>query len=219
MSGTSCESPLDVGTTPRRQGGTVRGPRAAALYPGVHPTRQPAHAGRVADSSIGDDLWQPPPSRNQHAGHRLPSPTRDCTGRRSTSGPAGYVLCCIRPTKPQVNWPNFVALNISHDAWLRHAGTGQLDSRQRRRCSRPNTGGPVERYDHIRRCAAGAPPIGAPHAGHGADQPVPARRGDHERLLLDVFGVSRATPYLAQEIMRAMAAIPGFASASLPDSP
>jgi hypothetical protein len=72
------------------------------------------------------------------------------------------------------------------------------------------TGGPVERYDYIRRCAAGARPAGAP-------EPVAELISRYASVVAimndfywDVFGVSRATPYPAQEIAQAMAVIPGF---------
>jgi hypothetical protein len=106
---------------------------------------------------------------------------------------------------------DFLALNASHDAgyavrellnWLVADVVG---------IAGPDTGGPVERYDYIRGCAAGAPPTGA--TGPIAEMisryaPVAAILND---FYWNVFGVSRATPYPAQEITQAMAMIPGLA--------
>ncbi len=63
--------------------------------------------------------------------------------------------------------------------------------------------GHVERYDYIRRCAAGAAPDGA--SGTAADlisryAPAAAVMNDFYR---NVFGTSRTTPYPADEITRA----------------
>ncbi|MFD0585768.1 protein kinase family protein [Dactylosporangium darangshiense] len=78
---------------------------------------------------------------------------------------------------------------------------------------------PVERYDHIRRCAAGTRPAGA--SAPVAElisryAPVAAILND---FYWNVFGVSRATPYPAQEITQAMAVVPGFAPVPSPHSP
>lgn len=106
---------------------------------------------------------------------------------------------------------DFLALNASHDAgyavrellnWMVANVVG---------IATPDTGGPVERYDYIRRCAAGARPAGA--------APVPvaeliSRYAPVAAIMNDfywnVFGVSRATPFPAQELAQAMAVIPGF---------
>ncbi len=83
----------------------------------------------------------------------------------------------------------------------------------------PDTGGPVERYDYIRRCAAGAPPTGAPEPFAeliSRYAPVAAVMND---FYWNFFGVSRATPYPAQEIMQAMTLIAGFAPVLSPRSP
>lgn len=69
------------------------------------------------------------------------------------------------------------------------------------------TGGPAAHHDYIRRCAAGAPPTGAP--AQVAElisryAPVATIMND---FYWDVYGVSRATPYPAQEITRAMSAL------------
>jgi hypothetical protein len=106
---------------------------------------------------------------------------------------------------------DFLALNASHDAcyavrellnWIVANVVGIAD---------PDTGGPVERYDYIRRCAAGARPAGAPEPVAeliSRYAPVVAVMND---FYWNLFGVSRATPYPAQEITQAMAVIPGFA--------
>jgi hypothetical protein len=76
----------------------------------------------------------------------------------------------------------------------------------------PDTGGPVERYDYIRRCAAGARPVGA------GPEPVAELISRYapvaavmNNFYWDIFGESRATPYPAQEITQEMTLIPGFA--------
>jgi hypothetical protein len=105
---------------------------------------------------------------------------------------------------------DFLALNASHDTgyavrellnWIVANVVG---------IAAPETGGPVERYDYIRRCAAGARPAGAP-------EPVAELISRYASVVAimndfywDVFGVSRTTPYPAQEIAQAMAVIPGF---------
>jgi hypothetical protein len=100
---------------------------------------------------------------------------------------------------------DFVASNMSHDAcyamrdllnWIVAHVVG---------IPGPVSGGPVERYDYIRRCAAGAPPAGAP-------EPIAAlisRYAPAVAILNDfywnIFGESRTTPYPAHEIEQAMA--------------
>ncbi|GAA4697644.1 hypothetical protein Prum_062130 [Phytohabitans rumicis] len=100
---------------------------------------------------------------------------------------------------------DFLALNASHDAcyamrellnWIVANVVG---------IAAPDSGGPVERYDYIRRCAAGARPAGAPEPVAeliSRYAPVVAvMNGFYWKL----FGESRATPYPAQEIAQAMA--------------
>lgn len=103
----------------------------------------------------------------------------------------------------------FLAPNMTHDAayamrelvnWVVANVVG---------IAAPETGGPVERYDYIRRCAAGTQPTGTPApiaALISRYAPVAAIMND---FYWNVFGASRATPYPAQEITRAMARIPG----------
>lgn len=67
---------------------------------------------------------------------------------------------------------------------------------------------PVERYDYIRRCAAGARPVGVSEPVAeliSRYAPVAAVMND---FYWNVYGESRATPYPAQEIARAMTLIP-----------
>jgi hypothetical protein len=106
---------------------------------------------------------------------------------------------------------DFLALNASHDAcyavrellnWIVAKVVGIPD---------PDTGGPVERYDYLRRCAEGASPAGAP-------EPVAeliSRYAPAVTIMNDFywnfFGETRATPYPAKEITQAMTLIPGFA--------
>ncbi|BCB74466.1 hypothetical protein Pflav_008760 [Phytohabitans flavus] len=83
----------------------------------------------------------------------------------------------------------------------------------------PDTGGPVERYDYIRRCAAGARPVGVPEPVAeliSRYAPVVAILND---FYWNFFGESRATPYPAQQITQAMPLIPGFAPDPPPHSP
>jgi hypothetical protein len=103
---------------------------------------------------------------------------------------------------------DFLAFNASHDTcyamrellnWTVANIVGILD---------PDTGGPVERYDYIRRCAAGARPA-------GASEPFAeliSRYAPAVAIMNDFYwklvGVSRATPYPAQEIAQAMAVNP-----------
>jgi hypothetical protein len=105
---------------------------------------------------------------------------------------------------------DFLALNVSHDAcyavrellnWTVANIVGIAD---------PTIGGPVERYDYIRRCAAGDRPVGVP-------EPVAELISRYAPVVVimndfywNFFGVSRATPYPAQELARATAAIAGF---------
>jgi hypothetical protein len=83
----------------------------------------------------------------------------------------------------------------------------------------PANGGPVERYDYIRRCATGARPAGVPEPIAeliSRYAPVVAILND---FYWNLFGESRATPYPAQEIMQAMTLVPGFAPDPPPQSP
>src|ERR1700690_2521329 len=75
----------------------------------------------------------------------------------------------------------------------------------------PAAGGPVERNDYIRRCAAGAEVAGAPAAvAEVITRYAPAAVVMND-FYWDLFGKSRATPYPAAGIKRAMAAIPDLA--------
>jgi hypothetical protein len=102
---------------------------------------------------------------------------------------------------------DFLALNTSHDAgyavrellnWIVAGVVG---------IAAPDAGGPVERYDYLRRCAAGAPPVGAPEPITeliSRYAPVAAIMND---FYWNVYGVSRATPYPAQEITQAITSV------------
>lgn len=75
----------------------------------------------------------------------------------------------------------------------------------------PAAGGPAERNAYIRRCAAGEPVVDAPPAVAALIRryaPVAVIMND---FYWDVFGHSRATPYPADELERAAAAIPQLA--------
>lgn len=104
---------------------------------------------------------------------------------------------------------DFVDLNATHDAgyaarelvnWMVANVVG---------IPAPASGGPVERYDYVRRCATGAPPAGAPvPIAELISRYAPVATIVND-FYWDVFGTSRTTPYPAQEITRAMATIPG----------
>jgi hypothetical protein len=75
----------------------------------------------------------------------------------------------------------------------------------------PDSGGPVDRNDYIRRCAAGAQPDNVPapvSALISRYAPVAAVMND---FYWSLFGESRATPYPAHEITQAMALISALA--------
>ena len=100
---------------------------------------------------------------------------------------------------------DFLARNASHDAcyavrellnWMVANIVGIAD---------PAAGGPRERYDYLRRCAAGCRPAGVP-------EPVAELISRHAPAVAimndfywNFFGVSRETPYPGQEIAHAMA--------------
>jgi hypothetical protein len=76
----------------------------------------------------------------------------------------------------------------------------------------PQTGGPVERYDYLRRCAAGTRPTGVPEpVAELINRYAPAVAVLND-FYWDVFGVSRSTPYPDQEIARALSMVSGAAS-------
>ena len=83
----------------------------------------------------------------------------------------------------------------------------------------PAAGGPVERNDYIRRCAIGAQVVDAPAAvAEVISRYAPAAVVMND-FYWDLFGTSRATPYPAADIKRAMAAIPDLADfAAQPDA-
>jgi hypothetical protein len=140
-----------------------------------------------------------------------------------TDGHRLYLADLGLATSPQFDLStgerDFIALNASHDAgyvvrellnWIVAKIVGIPD---------PDSGGPVERYDYIRSCAAGAPPADAPKPVAeliSRYAPVAAIMND---FYWNVFGVSRTTPYPAQEMTQAMAAIPGFAPVLSPNNP
>jgi hypothetical protein len=81
------------------------------------------------------------------------------------------------------------------------------------------TGGPVERNDYIRRCAAGAQVVDAPAAvAQVISRYAPAAVVMND-FYWDLFGKSRATPYPATNITRAMAAIPDLADTAAQPEP
>jgi hypothetical protein len=74
----------------------------------------------------------------------------------------------------------------------------------------PATGGPVERNDYIRRCAAGAEVVDAPAAVAEVIRRYSPAAVVMNDFYWDLFGKSRATPYPAADIKRALAAILDF---------
>jgi hypothetical protein len=114
---------------------------------------------------------------------------------------------------------HFLALNASHDAGYAVRELLNWTVAKVVGIAAPETGGPVERYDYIRRCAAGAPPAGAPEPVAeliSRYAPVAAIMND---FYWNVYGVSRTTPYPAQEITQAMAVDPSFAPVLSPHGP
>jgi hypothetical protein len=110
------------------------------------------------------------------------------------------------------NEQNFAAQNLGHDAaytmtqlvnWLVTNVAG---------VAYPKTGGPVERNEYIRRCAAGSQPgnVPAPMAA------IIRRHAPIATIMNDfywsLFGETRATPYPADQITEAMALIPEIGS-------
>jgi hypothetical protein len=80
----------------------------------------------------------------------------------------------------------------------------------------PQVGGPVQRNDYIRACAAGAEPAGAPPGIAAVIRryaPVAAVMND---FYWDLFGVSRTTRYPAEKIERALRSVPELAQATRP---
>jgi hypothetical protein len=75
----------------------------------------------------------------------------------------------------------------------------------------PATGGLAERNDYVRRCAAGAEVAGAPAAAAEVITRYAPAAVVMNDFYWDLFGKSRATPYPAADIKRAMAAIPDLA--------
>jgi hypothetical protein len=109
---------------------------------------------------------------------------------------------------------DFLDLNASHDTGYAARELLNWTVANVVGIAAPDTGGPVERYDYIRRCAAGALPAGVPVPVAeliSRYAPVAAIMND---FYWNMFGVSRATPYPAQEITRAVAMIPSFGPAS-----
>lgn len=74
----------------------------------------------------------------------------------------------------------------------------------------PAAGGPVERNEFIRRCAAGAEVADAPAAAAEVIRRYAPAAVVMNDFYWDLFGSSRATPYPAADISRAMTAIPGL---------
>ena len=106
---------------------------------------------------------------------------------------------------------DFVGRHLSHDVC--YALTQLVNWLVSNVCgvAAPATGGPVERNDYIRRCAAGAQVVDAPAAvAEMIRRYAPAAVVVND-FYWDLFGKSRATPYPAADIKRAMAAIPDFA--------
>jgi hypothetical protein len=99
---------------------------------------------------------------------------------------------------------NFVAQNRSYDVayarrelvnWMVANIAGVAD---------PDSGGPVERFAYVRRCAAGEPPANVPPPAAALISryaPVATIMND---FFWDLFGESRATPYPARQVEHAI---------------
>ena len=108
---------------------------------------------------------------------------------------------------------DFVAQNMSHDAGYTMRELVNWMVANIAGVANPDTGGPVERYDYIRRCAVGDPPANVPTPAAALISryaPVATIMND---FYWHLFGQSRATPYPAHQIKHAMSSIPGYTTA------
>ncbi|MQA27721.1 MAG: serine/threonine protein phosphatase [Micromonosporaceae bacterium] len=71
----------------------------------------------------------------------------------------------------------------------------------------PSDGGPVQRNEYIRACAAGADPAGAPPVVAAMIRRYASVAAAMNDFYWDLFGVDRATPYPAEKIQRALTTI------------
>ncbi|MEQ4303042.1 serine/threonine protein phosphatase [Plantactinospora sp. B6F1] len=104
---------------------------------------------------------------------------------------------------------NFVAQHTSHDAgylvrdllnWMVANVVG---------IAVPDTGGPVEHHDYIRRCAAGARPVGVPESVAELITRYAPVAAVMNGFYWKFFGETRTAPYPAQEITQELSRIPG----------
>jgi hypothetical protein len=109
---------------------------------------------------------------------------------------------------------DFVGRNLSHDVC--YALTQLVNWLVSNVCgvASPATGGPVERNDYIRRCASGAQVVEAPATAAEVIRRYAPAAVVMNDFYWDLFGKSRATPYPAADITRAIAAIPDFADSA-----
>lgn len=103
---------------------------------------------------------------------------------------------------------DFVAANGDHDAGYVLRELVNWLVAQVVRIPFGDTGGPVARYDYIRRCAAGTPPIGIPEPVADLIRRYASAAAIMNDFYWDVYGESRTTPCPEQELNRALAAIP-----------
>lgn len=113
---------------------------------------------------------------------------------------------------------DFAARHLDHD--LCYALTQLVNWLVSNVCgvSVPAVGGPVERNEYIRRCAAGAQPVRAPATVAEVIRRCAPAAAVMNDFYWDLFGKSRATAYPAADIGRAMAAsgeLPPSASAGM----
>jgi hypothetical protein len=104
---------------------------------------------------------------------------------------------------------DFVAHNTSHDAGYAMRELVNWMVANIAGVAPPETGGPVERYEYVRRCAAGAAPANVPPPAAALlcrYAPVATIVND---FYWDFFGDSRGTPYPARRIEHAMSS-PGI---------
>ncbi|HEX5401886.1 MAG TPA: serine/threonine protein phosphatase [Pseudonocardiaceae bacterium] len=100
---------------------------------------------------------------------------------------------------------DFLALNANHDAG--YAARELLNWIVANVVGIP--GSPADRYDYLRRCAAGAHPVGAPAPIAELISRYAPVAAIMNAFYWDVYGESRTTPYPAEEIARAIGASAG----------
>ncbi|MGA8113977.1 MAG: serine/threonine protein phosphatase [Actinocatenispora sp.] len=133
-------------------------------------------------------------------------------GNILTDGHRLYVADLGLATSPRFDLSpaesDFVARHGSHDVC--HALTHLVNWLVSNVCgvAAPATGGPVERNEYIRRCAAGAQVVDAPPTVAAVIRRYAPMATVMNAFYWDLFGVSRATPYPAEKIENVLRAVP-----------